>query len=127
MTKKNQIYKCPICENIIKVVHEASGTLVCCDKPMLHMAENTEDAAIEKHVPVVERTETGGLLIRVGAVDHPMEADHYIEWIEVTANSKTCRKNLKPGDNPEARFCTKSDTFSVRAYCNLHGLWKNNK
>ena len=123
MTELNQIYKCQVCGNIVEVLHTGVGELVCCNQPMNLMKENTEDAALEKHIPVVEEKD-GKLLVEIGEVAHPMEEEHYIEWIEVLFEGKVIRKNLKPGDKPEATFCKKSDSFTVRAYCNLHGLWK---
>lgn len=123
MTNLNEVYKCEVCGNIVEVLHTGAGELVCCGKPMVLQAENTVDAAKEKHVPVVTE-EDGKLLVKIGEVDHPMEEAHYIEWIEVIQAGRVIRKNLKPGDKPEAKFCKKADDYTVRAYCNLHGLWK---
>jgi len=123
MTGLNQVYKCNICGNMVEVVHTGRGELVCCGKPMAHLAENTVDAAKEKHVPVIERD--GNLVtIRVGSVPHPMEEKHYIEWIELIADGRVQRKYLQPGDQPEAQFLCGSEQIGAREYCNLHGLWK---
>lgn len=124
MTKRSQIYKCEICGNIVEVLHEGKGELVCCGQPMKVFTENTADAAKEKHVPVIEKV-SGGLKIKVGSVSHPMEEKHYIEWIEIIADGKAYRQFLQPGDNPEAFFSIEADTITARAYCNIHGLWKN--
>jgi superoxide reductase len=88
------------------------------------LAENTVDAAVEKHVPVIEKT-TDGVKVTVGSVAHPMEADHYIEWIEVVADGKSYTAFLKPGDEPSATFCIEADEITAREYCNLHGHWKS--
>lgn len=122
MTQLNQVYKCMVCGNIVEVLHNGAGELVCCGQPMLLMQENTEDATQEKHVPVIEKKESG-VLVKVGEVPHPMEDSHFIEWIEVLSNGKVFRKNLEPTDLPEAFFEILDDSFEVRAYCNLHGLW----
>jgi superoxide reductase len=124
MTELNQVYKCNVCGNIVEVVHTGVGELVCCNQPMQLMEENTVDAAIEKHVPVIEKTDSG-VKIKVGEAPHPMDPDHYIEWIEVLADGKSYKKFLKPGDVPEAEFNVKSETIIAREYCNLHGLWKS--
>jgi len=123
MTEKNQVYKCEICGNIVEVLHSGGGVLVCCGQAMKLFEENTVDADLEKHVPVVEKTEKG-VLVKVGSVEHPMDEGHYIEFIEVIVNGNVYRKDLNPGDKPEAEFCVEGDVV-VRAYCNLHGLWKN--
>ena len=123
MTEKLQIYKCEICGNIVEVLHEGKGELVCCGQPMKLYRENTTDAAQEKHVPVIEKTESG-FKVKIGSVAHPMTEEHYIEWIEAIVDGEAYRQFLKPGDAPEAEFCIKSDNIIAREYCNIHGLWK---
>jgi len=123
MTELNQIYKCPICGNIVEIVGKAGGTLVCCGKPMLLLEENSVNAAVEKHVPVVEQSGKE-VFVKVGEVEHPMTEEHYIQWIEVITENKTYKKFLKPNEKPEATFIIEEVIVSVREYCNLHGLWK---
>ena len=123
MTQLNQIYKCNICGNIVEVVHPGAGQLVCCDQPMELLEEKTEDQGLEKHVPVIEKTERG-FKIKIGSTPHPMEESHYIEWIEIIADGRTYRKFLKPGDKPEAKFNFETNTIEAREYCNIHGLWR---
>lgn len=123
MTNLNEVYKCAICGNIVEVTHAAGGQLVCCGQPMSLQSENTTDAVVEKHVPVIEKTESG-IKVSVGAVAHPMTAEHYIEWIEILADGKIYRKNLQPDDEPSAEFCIRANSVVARTYCNLHGHWK---
>ena len=124
MTKQKQIYRCNICGNIVEVLHSGQGELVCCGQPMELLKEKTEDEGLEKHVPVIERTETG-IKVKVGFLPHPMEENHFVEWIEVIANGEVCRKFLKPGDEPEAEFKIRAESIEAREYCNIHGLWKS--
>jgi len=123
VTANLQVYKCSVCGNQVEVIHVGGGTLVCCNKPMELLSENTTDAAQEKHVPVIEQVD-GGIRVKVGAVAHPMQKEHWIEWIEVIADGKACRQFLNPGDAPEAVFLVQGDQITARAFCNLHGLWK---
>ena len=123
MAKQMQIYKCEICGNIVEVLHGGKGELVCCNQPMKLYEENTVDAAKEKHVPVIEKTDSG-FKVTVGSVPHPMEEEHYIEWIEAIADGKAYRQFLKPGDVPEAVFEIDAEQITAREYCNKHGLWK---
>ena len=123
MTKLREIYRCPLCGHIVEVMNAGAGTLVCCGKPMLLLEENTTDAAHEKHVPVVE-TVDNGYRVRVGSAEHPMMDSHYIQWIELITEDAVYRKELKPGDKPEAVFLTNEKVEAAREYCNLHGLWK---
>ncbi len=125
MSKTLEIYKCGVCGNIVEVFHAGAGELVCCGQPMTLMVENTTDAAREKHIPVLERIAEGAK-IKVGSVANPMEEKHFIEWIEVVTGGKTTRQNLQPGDAPEAVLAGDSGSITaLRAYCNLHGLWKS--
>jgi superoxide reductase len=123
MTKKNQVYKCEKCGNIVEVLHGDGAPLVCCGQDMTLLEENTVDAAKEKHVPVIEKVENG-YKVSVGSVAHPMEEKHYIEFIELIADGKVYRQDLNPGETPEAFFCVDAENVSAREYCNLHGLWK---
>ncbi|OFW52909.1 MAG: desulfoferrodoxin [Actinobacteria bacterium RBG_13_35_12] len=124
MTEKLQIYKCEVCGNIVEVLHGGKGELVCCEQPMKLYKENTVDAALEKHIPVIEKIESG-FKVKIGSVAHPMIEEHYIEWIEVIVDGVAYRKFLKPGDAPEAEFCINADNIIAREYCNIHGLWKS--
>ena len=123
MTSRFEVYKCEVCGNIVEVLHEGKGELVCCGQPMKLNKENTVDAAKEKHVPVIEKT-AKGFKVNIGSVTHPMEEKHYIEWIELIADGVAYRKFLNPGDAPEAEFCLDTTQVTAREYCNLHGLWK---
>lgn len=124
MTKRGQVYKCKKCGNIVEVLHEGAGQLVCCGEPMELLVEKTEDVGQEKHLPVVEQMESK-VLVKVGSIPHPMEEKHFIEWIEVwTEDGEILRKYLNPGDKPEAEFSLTKKIVAVREHCNIHGLWK---
>ena len=62
--------------------------------------------------------------VTVGSVAHPMDENHYIEWIELLADNQSLPCFLKPGDKPEAVFKTDAEKVTAREYCNLHGHWK---
>jgi superoxide reductase len=123
MTIKHQIYRCPICGNIIEVVHTGGGTLVCCGQPMELLDAKSQDVGQEKHLPIIEKSEDK-ITVKVGSIPHPMEDAHFIEWIELIADEKVYKKFLKPGDTPETVFEITADNVSARAYCNIHGLWQ---
>ncbi|MFO7638001.1 MAG: desulfoferrodoxin [bacterium] len=123
MAKRNEIYKCEVCGNIVEVLNGGAGQLVCCGKQMKLLVGNTTDAAQEKHVPVIEKT-GDGFLVKVGSVAHPMLEEHFIEWIELVVDGRVCRAFLKPGEKPEAFFPVKGEQVLAREHCNLHGLWK---
>ncbi len=129
MAEKYGVYKCEHCGNIVEVLHAGGGELVCCGSPMKAITENTVEASREKHIPVIEKIPEG-YKVSVGAIAHPMEEKHFIEWIELLVlaadGSVACvyRKYLKPGDAPVAIFNVAAPSVTAREYCNLHGLWK---
>ncbi len=123
--KLNEIYKCNLCGNVVEIAGVGGGQLVCCGQPMTLQNENTVEASKEKHIPIFEKA-NGKIQIKVGSVAHPMEEKHYIEWIEIITEKCIIRRYLKHGDKPEAELPTCCNNFSVRAFCNLHGLWKSN-
>ncbi len=125
MTKLNQIYKCNVCGNIVEILHAGQGQLVCCNQSMELLQAKTKDIGYEKHVPVLEIS-GDNIKVKVGAVPHPMEEKHYIEFIELFINGKIQRQFLEPSGAPEAIFTAKGETnLSARIYCNIHGLWQS--
>ena len=123
MTENRQVYKCEICGNIVEMLHAGVGTMVCCGQPMTLQEPNTVDAAKEKHVPVIEKI-SGGVLVYIGSVEHPMLDNHYIQWIDIHTKDKVYRKFLNPGEKPEAEFLLDEEVLYACEHCNLHGLWK---
>lgn len=118
-----KILVCPVCGQIIEVVKDKNIPIVCCGKPMEELKANTVDASQEKHVPVVEIS-GDTVNVKVGSAAHPMEEDHFIEWIYLKTENGGQRKYLNPGDAPEASFNLGGEkAVAVYEYCNLHGLW----
>ena len=111
-----RFYKCAHCGNIIAFVENKGVPVMCCGQKMEELIPGTTDAAQEKHVPVIQQ----------GEVEHPMQEEHYIQWISIETKEGNQRKVLKPGEAPKAVFML-TDTDELIAayeYCNLHGLWK---
>ena len=92
---------------------------------MTELVPNTTDAAQEKHVPVVE-VKGNTVKVSVGSVAHPMLEEHFIQFIILETKQGFQKKDLKPGEKPEALFALADGDEAVAAYeyCNLHGLWK---
>ncbi len=125
MTEVRDTYKCALCKQVVEVTAEGAPTLVCCGQPMDKLEPKTADSTTEKHVPVIEATE-GGVLVKVGSVEHPMTDEHYIKYIEVLTADKVLRAELKPGMNPEAVFnISKDEVVAAKEYCTVHNLWIN--
>jgi superoxide reductase len=118
-----QFYRCDICGNLVGMIEDGGGELVCCGEPMRLLEANTTDAATEKHVPVCTR-DGNALHVVVGSVAHPMLEAHYIQWICVAQAGRTQRVALQPGQAPQADFILADGPAVVYEYCNLHGLWK---
>ena len=120
---KPKFYICRHCGNLVGMIHDAGVPMMCCGQKMEALVPNTTEAAGEKHLPVV-KVDGSKITINVGEVDHPMQEEHYIEWIYVQTQNGGRRKALKPGDAPNVTVCIDDDkAVAVYAYCNLHGLW----
>lgn len=125
MSTEPKFYICKHCGNLVGVIHESGVPMVCCGENMTEIKANTVDAAKEKHVPVI--TVSGSTVtVAVGSVEHPMTAEHYIQWVYIETEKGGQRKSFKPGDKPVVSFALTADDKMVAAYeyCNLHGLWK---
>ena len=96
MKEKNTVfYRCPICGNLIGLIDGDITHMSCCGSKMERLDANSVDAAVEKHVPVYERSEDE-IVVRVGEVEHPMEKEHYIMWIAMVSDNQTTRIRLYP-------------------------------
>jgi len=115
-------FRCKICGNIVGLIKNGGGQLVCCGQPMEKLEANVTDASQEKHVPVIVK-DGEKLKVSVGSVAHPMTPEHYIEWIAAISEDKNEIVHLKPGMEPKAEFADINKAV-IYAYCNLHGLWK---
>ncbi|MDD4625303.1 MAG: desulfoferrodoxin [Candidatus Paceibacterota bacterium] len=125
MSLVNQLYRCKHCKNVVEVVYGGDGYPVCCEENMdLLKPKDHNDNGFIKHVPVIQKKKEG-ILVTVGQIIHPMDGDHYIEWIELIADGRVYRKYLTPDENPEAIFNLVADKVEARVYCNIHGLWHN--
>ena len=124
MTQRFQVYRCDVCRNTIKVVAVGRGELVCCGKPMRLLEEKCKGTGMEKHVPVVERTDTG-IKVTIGAIPHPMEDRHFVEWIEVRSGPVAMMQYLRPGEKAEATFPISGTDIEARCYCTVHEIWTN--
>jgi superoxide reductase len=122
---EQKFYLCQHCGNIIAKVKDSGVPVVCCGEKMTELVPGAVDAALEKHVPVYT-VEGNTVRVKVGAAEHPMLPEHYIEWISLQTRQGNQRKELRPGERPEVCFalCAGDEVEAVYAYCNLHGLWK---
>lgn len=125
MTDRLDIYSCPDCGIMLQALNacDCDCVLKCGDEELELLDANTVDAAVEKHVPVIEKT-ANGFKVKVGSAPHPMTDEHWIEWIEIIADNRVYKAFLDPGDAPEAEFCIEAASVKAREHCNLHGLWE---
>lgn len=121
------IMKFEICKETGEVITRltSSGTpLMCGDHALVELKAGVEDAAVEKHVPVVT-VEGQTVRVNVGEVTHPMTEAHLILWIALETEQGAQFRWLSAADAPEATFVVPEGqrAKAVYAYCNLHGLW----
>ncbi len=121
---KDKFYYCPICKNFFGVINDANVTPVCCGKPMEVVNANSQEAAVEKHIPEVN-VEGNVCHVVVGSVIHPMTEEHWIDWVMVATNLGRHRIVLKPGQEPKVDLLLAENEKVLRVYahCNIHGLW----
>lgn len=98
-----KFYKCMHCGNIAVKVFDAGVPLVCCGEKMVELVADSQDAALEKHVPAVE-VEGNKVIVNVGSVDHPMLEEHWIQFICLVTDKGYQIHPLAPGDAPHAEF-----------------------
>ncbi|MEG0741102.1 MAG: desulfoferrodoxin family protein [Clostridia bacterium] len=120
-----KFYVCKHCGNVIAYVEDSGVPVMCCGEKMTEIVPNTVDASTEKHVPVIKR-DGNHVVVTVGAVEHPMLAEHYIKWIALHTKEGNQRKELHPNQKPQACFalCDGDEVIAAYEYCNIHGLWK---
>lgn len=120
-----KFYKCIHCGNIALKVYDSGVDLVCCGEPMVELIPDTQDAALEKHVPDVT-IDGNHIHVNVGSVDHPMIPEHYIHFICLAKDNGYEIHPLESGEAPNTDFYLGDGetACTVYEYCNLHGLWK---
>jgi superoxide reductase len=130
MSGQFDIYRCGECGLVVEVLSRSArakaqgARLSCCGQAMSRQSENPDNTAeADKHVPVIERHE-GNVRVSVAGGQHPMQPNHYIDWIEVVEGGRVHRRYLRPGEPPEAVFQIGGEMFTVRNHCVRHGLWQ---
>ena len=126
MTIKLQIYKCKICGNLVQVLAEGDGALVCCGQEMELMPIQYDTNELgEKHTPKTE-IKDGKMFVNV--IGHPMNKEHYIQFIETYTKDKNelYLRFFHPDEIPETEAKLEGEFNSIE-YCNIHNLWGNNR
>lgn len=125
---RDTFYRCEKCGNIVMKFGTQGAVPSCCGEKMKVLVPHTEDApgegAPEKHLPVMKRGKI--VTVTLGGEDskHPMDPDHYIQWIYISTEMGAQLVKMRPGIDPYAQFCLNGDIpLTVYAYCNKHGLW----
>ena len=125
MTEKLELYKCHICGNLVQVLLNGVGELVCCGQNMEHLEPHQEENSelAEKHIPRIEQ-EDGKRFVRLKY--HPMIPEHYIQFIEIYPKDKSrlYLKYLKPNESAEFDITHFEENIEVLEHCNIHGLWR---
>ena len=121
-----ELLKCKHCDEVFEKIFEGHVCEQegCACEDMEVIKPQTADWKNEKHVPVIEKSESGHVKVTVGSTLHPMAEDHWITMIEIWDGTMMMRKFLKPGDEPIVEFPTPyKEGLKAREYCNKHGLW----
>lgn len=117
-------YICKHCGNLITKIHDAGVPVVCCGEKMSKLEAGITDAAVEKHLPVVNKKDNL-ITVSIGSTPHPMEKEHHIAWVYLQTQQGGQLKYLSINAQPTVTFTVDNDDpITIYAYCNLHGLWK---
>ena len=100
---KQKFLVCRHCGNIIAVIRDKGVPIYCCGEQMQELTPGTTEAAGEKHIPVYEMN-GNTVHVTVGSVTHPMNEQHYIEWICLESEHGIQYAHLNPDDEPRAKF-----------------------
>lgn len=127
MTEKLEFYRCKVCGNVVQVILNGVGELVCCSVPMEKIVPNVEENVTKEfHIPVYIKDANGENIIQVGKEEHPMTAEHHIEFIERVSSDKNkiILEYLDKEKPPIVKQCTNLEAESAYELCNLHGMWE---
>lgn len=121
---KQKFYICEKCKNVISKISDSGMPVICCGEGMSQLVPGAVNASREKHTPVY-KLEGNIVTVNVGSIEHPMEPEHYIEWICLQTSNSSQIVYLQPEQKPEAQFalCKGDEVEEVFAYCKNHGLW----
>ena len=117
-------YRCAHCGNIVVKPYDKGVPIMCCGQKMDQLTANSQDAATEKHVPVVS-LDGSDVHVEVGSVAHPMTEEHLITFVCLVTEKAYQIAPLTADDAPAADFAVAKGDRPVKVYeyCNLHGLW----
>ncbi len=123
--KKLVFYRCAVCGNVAIKLVDKGVPMFCCGQKMVELEPNTNEGAVEKHIPVGV-IEGGEVKIQVGSTLHPMTEEHYISLIVIETNKGFKVFNLTSNDQPIVSMPLSKGEKYVKsfAFCNLHGLWE---
>lgn len=136
----NSVFICKICGHI--EFNQAPEKCPVCGASKSNFSQDpdainpAEKEGKEKHVPVIVTSDSCGLIpgackdvhIKVGSTPHPMQADHWIQWIDVYINHTFSARYMM---NPESLNAAvgihiksgQSGTIQAIEHCNKHGNW----
>lgn len=122
---KQKLLFCRHCGNITAMIRDTGVPVYCCKEEMQELIPGQKEGAGEKHIPVVKRC-GNSIHVQVGAVQHPMTSDHYIEWVCMETEKTIQYAHLCPEDLPVAEFSVLDGdrVCAVYAFCNQHSLWR---
>jgi desulfoferrodoxin-like iron-binding protein len=88
-----------------------------------------------EHVPLLEIHTPEGredidIVIRVGKQPHEMTIAHFLRWVQIWIDDvKACEMSFEPSNIVPRWQVTirrkRSIQITVKAHCNLHGIWAN--
>jgi superoxide reductase len=141
--KATGIFVCQVCGHIefgmapeaCPVCHAAKDQFTRNDAVFKDAAAKSAELP-EKHIPefsmiqeskVISEKPMKDIMVKIGKSLHPMEAGHYIQWIDCYVDGRyMSRLSLVPGTNPPVAGYPAIAGSKIRIveHCNLHGHWQ---
>lgn len=125
LTDEIFFYECKVCGNVMLKLIDSKLTPQCCGRDMHRLTPAEVEASVTTHQPVYVQN-GNKILVRVGKEEHPMNAEHYIQWILIKTNRGFHVHKLRPGEEPETCFslCPGEQLKEVYEFCSRHKLFK---
>ena len=90
--KELKLLYCEHCKKIVEVVNDTAVPVMCCGQKMTEIKANSTEAAVEKHLPVIN-ADGQKVTVTVSTVEHPMIDTHIILQTYGLKQTKLCTKN----------------------------------
>ncbi len=117
-----KFYRCEHCGNIVIYLKDAGVPVVCCgERDAGTEAWNSGRLRGKARSPLWKK-DGSRVTVSVGAAEHPMIPEHFIQWILWRLPRGFSRNCWRAGTQGVFQLSEHDKVVSAYEYCNLHGL-----